>query len=44
MSAQKKDVQTRPKLVARPQRDIDLKAAREELSKRYSKTLEYLAR
>lgn len=34
----------RPKLIARPQADFDVKAASEELNKRYAKTLEYLAR
>jgi hypothetical protein len=34
----------RPKLVARPQRDLDAKVALEEINTRYSKTLKYLAR
>jgi hypothetical protein len=45
MNVVKKDKKKeRPKLVARPQRDLDAKAALEEINARYSKTLKYLAR
>jgi hypothetical protein len=45
MNVVKKDEKKeRPKLVARPQRDLDAKAALEEINARYPKTLKYLAR
>ncbi len=34
----------RRKLSARPQADLDMKAARQEITERYKKTLEYLGR
>jgi hypothetical protein len=43
MSAQRQIVARVP-LRARPKPDLDMKAVREEISKRYEKTLEYLGR
>ena len=44
MSTPETNKKPRPSLQARPQHDFDAKAACEEISVRYKKTLEYLAR
>ena len=44
MVALRKKEEARQKLVARPQRDADIKAIVVEVTERHSKTLEYLAR
>lgn len=44
MATAKKEKAPRPKLVARPQPDADLKAISAEITERYKKTLAYLGR
>lgn len=39
-----RQVQARVPLKARPRKDVDMDALREEINKRYAKTLEYLGR
>lgn len=43
MATAKKEKAPRPKLVARPQPDLDMKAFTAGMTERYKKTLAYLA-